>query len=118
LDDETRRANRAQISLSTIRRRPQHLFRISKGVIEATDDDDRLNEKTPVRRIPYRNIVYLGDGMTDIPMMILVKQNGGRSNRCLPTGKKEKVASLFEDGTSQLPLRRRLFLQTVNLKKS
>lgn len=75
----------------------QHLFRISKGVIEATDDD-RLNEKTPVRRIPYRNIIYLGDGMTDIPMMILVKQNGGRSIAVYPRGKKDKVAQLYEDG--------------------
>ena len=74
----------------------QHLFRISKGVIEATDDD-RLNEKTPVRRIPYRNIVYLGDGMTDIPMMILVKQNGGRSIAVYPRGKKDKVAQLYDD---------------------
>ncbi|HPM07307.1 MAG TPA: haloacid dehalogenase-like hydrolase, partial [Bacilli bacterium] len=55
-------------------------------------------EKTPVRRIPYRNIVYLGDGMTDIPMMILVKQNGGRSIAVYPRGKKEKVANLFDDG--------------------
>lgn len=75
----------------------QYLFRISKGVIEATDDD-RLNEKTQFRRIPYRNMVYLGDGMTDIPMMILVKQNGGNSIAVYPKGKRDKVKGLYDDG--------------------
>ena len=75
----------------------QYLFRISKGVIEATDDD-RLNEKTQFRRIPYRNMVYLGDGMTDIPMMILVKQNGGNSIAVYPKGKRDKVKNLYDDG--------------------
>ena len=56
----------------------QYFFRISKGVIDQNDDAN-LNAKTEKRRIPYSNIIYLGDGMTDVPCMVLVKNNGGRS---------------------------------------
>lgn len=56
----------------------QYFFRISKGVGKR-EDDNKVNEKTIGRRIPYENIVYLGDGMTDVPCMVLVKQNGGKS---------------------------------------
>ena len=56
----------------------QYFFRISKGVINQRDDN-RLNDVQEKKRIPPENIVYLGDGMTDIPCMVLVKQNGGKS---------------------------------------
>ncbi len=75
----------------------QYFFRISKGVYDATDDVG-VNEKRPERRIPYRNIVYIGDGMTDIPAMIIAKNNGGKSIAVYPEGKEEKVQGLFHDG--------------------
>ena len=41
-----------------------------------------LNE----RRIPFRNMIYIGDGLTDVPCMKLVKSNNGQSiavfNKC------------------------------------
>ena len=75
----------------------QYFFRISKGVYDANDDEG-VNEKKPDRRIPYRNIIYLGDGMTDIPAMILAKNNGGKSIAVYPKGQEEKVDQLFNDG--------------------
>ena len=75
----------------------QYLFRISKGVLDQTDDVG-VNEKTGERRIPYANMIYFGDGMTDIPFMILVKNNGGHSIAIYQEGKKEKVNQLYEDG--------------------
>ena len=74
----------------------QYFFRISKGVYDATDDVG-VNEKKPRRRIPYSNMIYIGDGMTDIPSMIIVKNNGGKSIAVYPKGKEDKVANLFED---------------------
>ena len=56
----------------------QYFFRISKG-IKGTAADSKVNDSKPKKRIPPENIVYLGDGMTDVPCMILVKQNGGKS---------------------------------------
>ena len=75
----------------------QYIFRISKGVIN-TNDDKEINEKTPKRRIIYQNMIYMGDGLTDVPCMILVKENGGSSIAVYPKNGQDKVAHLFEDG--------------------
>lgn len=75
----------------------QYFFRVSKGVIDVSDDVT-LNQRTRNRRIPYRNIVYIGDGMTDIPCMILVKENGGKSIAVYQKDKKDRVMGLLEDG--------------------
>ena len=58
----------------------QFLFRINKGVLDVTEHQG-LNEFTPEnnRRIPFRNMIYIGDGLTDVPCMKLVKANGGHS---------------------------------------
>jgi 2-hydroxy-3-keto-5-methylthiopentenyl-1-phosphate phosphatase len=58
----------------------QFLFRINKGVLDVTEHTG-LNEYTPEnkRRVPFRNMIYLGDGLTDVPCMKLVKVNGGHS---------------------------------------
>lgn len=56
----------------------QYLFRISKGVMNLVDDQE-VNKKTAHKRIDFCNMVYLGDGNTDIPCMTLVKSNGGTS---------------------------------------
>jgi 2-hydroxy-3-keto-5-methylthiopentenyl-1-phosphate phosphatase len=58
----------------------QFLFRINKGVLDVTEHNG-LNEFTPdnKRRIPFRNMIYIGDGLTDVPCMKLVKVNGGHS---------------------------------------
>lgn len=75
----------------------QYFFRIAKGAYDANDDQG-VNEKSNEKRIAYRNIIYIGDGMTDIPAMILAKNNGGKSIAVYPRGKKDKVQSLFEEG--------------------
>ena len=55
-----------------------YFFRVSKGTFK-TADEVKVNQKNEKRRIQYRNMVYLGDGMTDIPAMILAHNNGGKS---------------------------------------
>ncbi len=58
----------------------QFLFRINKGVLDVTEHRG-LNEHTPEeeRRVPFSNMIYIGDGFTDVPCMKLVKLNGGHS---------------------------------------
>ena len=75
----------------------QFYFRISKGVVDVKDDNS-VNEKTPDRRIPYRNIIYMGDGMTDVACMTLVKHNEGTSIAIYPEKESDKVRSLYTDG--------------------
>lgn len=60
----------------------QFLFRINKGVLTIDSKSaDKLNRFTPEneRRVPFRNMIYIGDGLTDVPCMKLVKANGGQS---------------------------------------
>ena len=75
----------------------QFLFRISKGALD-TSDDKTVNSKIETKRIPYHNFIYLGDGLTDVPCMQLVKEKGGKSIAIYPKGNKEKVIPLFEEG--------------------
>ena len=75
----------------------QFVFRVSKGALDSLDVVG-VNSKSNSRRVPYGNIVYLGDGLTDIPCMTLVKEKGGKSIAIYPKGKKEKVYPLFEEG--------------------
>ncbi len=57
----------------------QFLFRIEKGVLDV--NDFAVNESFPPEdiRVPFRNMVYIGDSDTDIPCMKLVNSNGGHS---------------------------------------
>jgi 2-hydroxy-3-keto-5-methylthiopentenyl-1-phosphate phosphatase len=58
----------------------QFIYRINKEVLDVTDSR-RLNESTPEekKRIPFSNMIYVGDGLTDVPCMKLVKTSGGHS---------------------------------------
>lgn len=76
----------------------QFLFRINKGVLDISNDDD-LNRFTPEedRPVPFRNMIYIGDGLTDVPCMKLVKVNGGCSIAVYQKGKQAKVKDLILD---------------------
>ena len=58
----------------------QFVYRINKGVLDINNDVD-LNRSCPEeeRRVLFSNMIYIGDGLTDVPCMKLVKQSGGRS---------------------------------------
>lgn len=57
----------------------QFLFRIEKGVLDVNDQQVNTFFKPNELRIPFRNMVYIGDSDTDIPCMKLVNTNGGHS---------------------------------------
>ena len=76
----------------------QYIYRISKGVLDLTDDEGVNREQDEsLRRIAYQNMIYLGDGMTDIPCMKMVKERGGKSIAVYPEGKGDTVKPLVDD---------------------
>ncbi|MGL4607732.1 MAG: HAD family hydrolase [Eubacteriaceae bacterium] len=77
----------------------QFLFRINKGTLDV-DDDVGLNEyrHKDDRRIPFKNMIYIGDGLTDVPCMQLVRTNGGQSIAVYRHQKKDEVKTLLSDG--------------------
>ena len=58
----------------------QFIFKINKGV-ESVYDATLVNRYIPEneRPVPFRRMIYVGDGTTDIPCMRLVKNFGGHS---------------------------------------
>ena len=76
----------------------QFLFRINKGVSDLSDDKS-LNNYIPEdeRRVPFRNMIYIADGITDVPCMKLVKVNGGYSIAVYQKKKKEQANELLRD---------------------
>ena len=57
----------------------QFLFRIEKGALDVNDNAVNNYYQPQDLRIPFRNMVYIGDSDTDIPCMKLVNLNGGHS---------------------------------------
>jgi hypothetical protein len=75
----------------------QFFFRIAKGVFDIKDDNS-VNEKIKGSlRIPYSNIVYIGDGMTDVACMTLVNKNHGYSIGVYTDSNREQVDQIRND---------------------
>ena len=77
----------------------QYIYRISKGFLDVLDDYNlnRLLQDESNRRIAYRNMIYIGDGLTDIPCMKMVKEKGGKSIAVYSAGKSETAKPLVDD---------------------
>ena len=69
----------------------QFLFRISKGVLDVNDEAVNDSFAPDEIRVPFRNMVYLGDSDTDIPCMKLVNSQGGYSIGVFNPDEKDKV---------------------------
>ena len=56
----------------------QFLFRINKGCLDINDNKG-INHYLPQKKraVPFSQMVYIGDGTTDIPCMRVVKSSGG-----------------------------------------
>ena len=83
-----------QNSLSIIRKKHS---RIAKGVYDLGDDNSVNEKNVKGLRVPYTNIVYIGDGMTDVACMTLVNKNRGYSIGVYTEENKESVAQIRND---------------------
>lgn len=68
----------------------QFLFRIQKGILDINDTGVNDYIKPENQRVPFRNMIYIGDSDTDIPCMSLVNANGGHSIGVYDPFKKDK----------------------------
>ena len=71
----------------------QFIFKISKGIFSA-HDNKKVNESVAEdkKRIPYPQMIYFGDGETDIPSMKIVTMFGGHSIAVYdPSNEKKKA---------------------------
>ena len=69
----------------------QFLFRIEKGVLDINDPAVNESFSPEEIRVPFRNMVYIGDSDTDIPCMKLVNSYGGHSIGVYNTETKDKT---------------------------
>lgn len=76
----------------------QFIYRINKGVLDISDDN-KLNKKMLYddRRIMHSNMIYIGDGLTDVPCMQLTKDHGGVSIAVYTDESKSVAKSLLQD---------------------
>ena len=76
----------------------QFLMRINKGVLDVSDDYN-INKKmrNQDKRIPMTQMIYIGDGLTDVPCMKLTKDGGGVSIAVYTDKSKEIAKDLYDD---------------------
>ncbi len=74
----------------------QFVYRINKGVLDVANDVD-LNRSMPddSKRVPFSNMIYIGDGLSDVPCMKMMKAYGGQSIAVYTDANKEKVEQLL-----------------------
>ena len=58
----------------------QFVYRINKGVLDVSDDKT-LNDSMPddSKRVPFHNMIYMGDGLSDVPCMKMMRAYGGQA---------------------------------------
>ena len=80
----------------------QYLFKIQKGIFSSRDAH-KVNESLSDedKRLPFTNMIYFGDGETDIPSMKLVTMFGGNAIAVFDPsrpGKKQVAQKLLRQG--------------------
>ena len=77
----------------------QFVYRINKGVLDIANDKD-LNASMPddSKRIPFTNMIYVGDGLSDVPCMKMMRAYGGQAVAVYQKSNRAGVEKLLQDG--------------------
>ena len=78
----------------------QFLFRISKGVLDLSDQSVNEFFERQQMRVPFKNMIYIGDSDTDVPCMKLINSYNGHSVGVFDphSNDKSKVYKMLRDG--------------------
>ena len=77
----------------------QFVYRINKGVLDVSDDKT-LNDSMPddSKRVPFTNMVYMGDGLSDVPCMKMMRAYGGQAIAVYQDSNRVGVEDLLAKG--------------------
>ena len=77
----------------------QFVYRINKGVLAVSNDKD-LNASMPddSKSIPFTNMIYVGDGLSDVPCMKMMRAYGGQAIAVYQAGNRLGVEELLSRG--------------------
>ena len=77
----------------------QFVYRINKGVLDVSDDKT-LNDSMPddSKRVPFHNMVYVGDGLSDVPCMKMMRAYGGQAIAVYQESNRPGVEDLLAKG--------------------
>lgn len=77
----------------------QFVYRINKGVLDVSDDKT-LNDSMPddSKRVPFHNMIYMGDGLSDVPCMKMMRAYGGQAIAVYQENNRQGVEELLAKG--------------------
>ena len=77
----------------------QFVYRINKGILDVAKDKE-LNASMPddSKRIPFTNMIYIGDGLSDVPCMKMMRAYGGQAVAVYQKSNRAGVEKLLQDG--------------------
>ena len=77
----------------------QFVYRINKGILDIARDTE-LNDSMPddSKRVPFTNMVYVGDGLSDVPCMKMMRAYGGQAVAVYQKSNRTGVEKLLQDG--------------------
>ena len=77
----------------------QFVYRINKGVLDVSDDKT-LNDSMPddSKRVPFHNMIYMGDGLSDVPCMKMMRAYGGQAIAVYQSSNRAGVEDLLAKG--------------------
>ncbi|WP_295859280.1 HAD family hydrolase [uncultured Oscillibacter sp.] len=77
----------------------QFVYRINKGVLDVSNDRD-LNASMPddSKRVPFTNMIYIGDGLSDVPCMKMMRAYGGQAIAVYQESNRSGVEDLLAKG--------------------